>query len=157
MKRRGGRKRALGTRRRMSIPDGANQRWSLDFISDAFTDGRRFRILAVVDDFTRECLALVPDTSTSGARVARVLHNGTELDTRNNLPGPVFLWFTSPEAAGSWSMEQRSLFGLTARTAIRWRSSMRRWISNISATGWSRVLAMVTGQRAGGRPLIPSP
>lgn len=73
VKRRGGRKRALGTRRPMSVPDGPNQRWSLDFVSDAFTDGRRFRILAIVDDFTRECLALVPDTSISGARVAREL------------------------------------------------------------------------------------
>jgi putative transposase len=50
VKRRGGRKRALGTRRPMSVPDGPNQRWSLDFVSDAFTDGRRFRILAIVDD-----------------------------------------------------------------------------------------------------------
>jgi putative transposase len=57
--RRGSRKRALGTRAPMAIPQGANQRWSLDFLSDAFTDGRRFRILAIVDDFTRECLALV--------------------------------------------------------------------------------------------------
>ncbi len=45
----------------------------MDFVSDSFTDGRRFRILAVVDDFTRECLALVPDTSISGHRVAREL------------------------------------------------------------------------------------
>ena len=44
-----------------------------DFVSDSFTDGRRFRILAVVDDFTRENLALIPDTSLSGARVAREL------------------------------------------------------------------------------------
>jgi putative transposase len=70
VRRRGGRKRALGTRRPMILPSAANQRWSLDFISDAFTDGRRFRVLAVVDDFTRECLALVADTSLSGARVA---------------------------------------------------------------------------------------
>lgn len=40
----------------MTIPQGANQRWSLDFLSDALTDGPRFRILAIVDDFTRECL-----------------------------------------------------------------------------------------------------
>lgn len=73
VKRRGGRKRALGTRRPMVPPSGPNQRWSLDFVSDAFTDGRRFRILAVVDDFTRECLTLVPDTSLSGMRVAREL------------------------------------------------------------------------------------
>jgi putative transposase len=73
VRRRGGRKRALGTRRPMVLPSAANQRWSLDFISDAFTDGRRFRVPAVVDDFTRECLALVADTSLSGARVAREL------------------------------------------------------------------------------------
>jgi putative transposase len=73
VRRRGGRKRALGTRRPIETPRAENQRWSLDFASDAFTDGRRFRILAIVDDFTRECLALVPDTSLSGTRVAREL------------------------------------------------------------------------------------
>ena len=50
----------------MALPQGLNQRWCLDFLSDAFADGRRFRILAIVDDFTRECLALVADTSLSG-------------------------------------------------------------------------------------------
>ena len=73
VRRRGGRKRALGTRAPMAMPQGPNQRWSLDFLSDAFADGRRFRILAIVDDFTRECLALVPDTSLPGLRVAREL------------------------------------------------------------------------------------
>jgi putative transposase len=73
VRRRGGRKRALGERRPMETPVTANRRWSLDFVSDQMTDGRRFRILAVVDDCTRECLALVPDTSISGLRVAREL------------------------------------------------------------------------------------
>ena len=73
VRRRGGRKRALGTRAPMTLPQGPNQRWSLDFLSDTLTDGRRFRILAVVDDFTRECLCLVADTSLSGTRVAREL------------------------------------------------------------------------------------
>jgi putative transposase len=73
VRRRGGRKRALGTRAPMALPQGPNQRWSLDFLSDAFSDGRRFRILAIVDDFTRECLALIPDTSLPGRRVAREL------------------------------------------------------------------------------------
>ena len=59
--------------RRWRCRQGQNQRWSLDFVSDAFACGRRFRILCVVDDFTRECLALVPDTSLSGARVGREL------------------------------------------------------------------------------------
>lgn len=73
VRRRGGRKRALGTRRPLSLPERPNERWSLDFVSDAFTDGRRFRVLAVVDDFTRECLGLVVDTSLSGVRVVREL------------------------------------------------------------------------------------
>ena len=73
VKRRKGRKRALGTRLPLTIPQGPGQRWSLDFVSDALTDGRRFRTLCVVDDFSRECLALVADTSISGARMAREL------------------------------------------------------------------------------------
>ena len=87
----------------MTLPQGPNQRWSLDFLSDAFADGRRFRILAIVDDFTRECLALVPDTSLPGLRVVRELDaliaargrpamcvsdNGTEL-TSNGHPALV--------------------------------------------------------------------
>lgn len=74
VRRRGGRKRALGTRAPITLPQGPNQRWSLDFVSDMLTDGRRFRILAVVDDFSRECLCLVADTSLSGSRVTRELN-----------------------------------------------------------------------------------
>ncbi|MFG1287896.1 IS3 family transposase [Xanthobacter versatilis] len=73
VRRRGGRKRAIGTRAPMMIPMGPNERWSLDFVADQMTDGRRFRMLAIVDDCTRECLALVADTSLSGVRVAREL------------------------------------------------------------------------------------
>ena len=73
VRRRGGRKRALGTRAPMLVPQWPNDRWSLDFVADQFIDGRRMRILVVVDDCTRECLALVPDTSISGIRVAREL------------------------------------------------------------------------------------
>ena len=97
VRRRGGRKRAIGTRRPLEIPLVANQRWSLDFVSDQMTDGRRFRILTVIDNCTRECLALVADTSLSGARVVRELDavirqrgrpdtivsdNGTEMTSR---------------------------------------------------------------------------
>jgi len=73
VRRRGGRKRALGTRAPILIPQWPNERWSLDFVADQFLDGRRMRILIVVDDCTRECLALIPDTSISGIRVAREL------------------------------------------------------------------------------------
>lgn len=73
VRKRGGRKRAIGTRRPMLIPMAPNERWSLDFVSDQLTDCRRFRVLTIIDDCTRECLALVADTSLSGLRVAREL------------------------------------------------------------------------------------
>jgi putative transposase len=68
-----GRKRAIGTRAPMLVTLRPNERWSLDFISGQFTDGRRFRMLAIADDCTRETLALVADSSLSGNRVAREL------------------------------------------------------------------------------------
>ena len=97
VRRRRGRKRATGTREPMPVPAAPGERWSLDFLSDVFGPGRRFRILAVIDDHTRECLALVADTSISGPRVGRELDavmrvhgkpttivsdNGTELTSR---------------------------------------------------------------------------
>ncbi len=102
VRRRGGRKRALGTRAPMTLPFTINQRWSLDFVSDTLSDGRRFRILCIVDDFSRECLATVVDTSLGGVRVVRELErltlaratpemivsdNGTELTS-----GAVLRW-----------------------------------------------------------------
>ena len=74
VRRRSRRKRALGRRAPMALPQEANQRWSLDFVSDVLVDGRRFRVLVIVDDFTRGCLALIVDTSISGRRVARELN-----------------------------------------------------------------------------------
>jgi putative transposase len=55
------------------VPDKLNQTWSLDFISDSLVDGRKFRILNVMDDFNRESLALEPDTSLPALRIIRVL------------------------------------------------------------------------------------
>lgn len=86
VRRRGGRKRALGVRRPIEMAGAPNARWSLDFVSDQFTDGRRFRILCVVDDCTRTCLALVADTSISGVRVARELDRLTQIHGR---PGTI--------------------------------------------------------------------
>jgi putative transposase len=79
VRKRGGRKRALGTRAPMAIPQGPNQRWSLDFVSDCLAWGRRFRVLCIIDDFSRECLGAVVDTSISGHRVARELDRIAEL------------------------------------------------------------------------------
>jgi transposase InsO family protein len=60
----------------MAIPQGVNQRWSLDFVSDALACGRKFRILTVVDDFSRECLAL-SSTTRSPAFVPHVSSIGS--------------------------------------------------------------------------------
>ena len=79
VRKRGGRKRALETRAPMAIPQEPNQRWSLDFVSDSLSDGRRFRVLCVIDDFSRECLATVVDTSLSGIQVARELDRIAEV------------------------------------------------------------------------------
>jgi len=64
---------ALGVRGPVALPAAVNQRWSLDFVSGTLIDGQWFRMLSVVDDFSRECLALVADTWLPGRRVVREL------------------------------------------------------------------------------------
>ena len=58
-------------------PTRRNQRWALDFVSDAIAGKRSFRAFTLVDDFTRECLAIEADTSITGERVTRVLDRVT--------------------------------------------------------------------------------
>ncbi|MEF9476060.1 MAG: IS3 family transposase [Candidatus Mariimomonas ferrooxydans] len=57
----------------LELPQEPNERWSIDFMSDSLCDGRRFRILTIVDDFTRESVDIVVDTSISGERLTRIL------------------------------------------------------------------------------------
>ena len=73
VRKRRGRRKALGTRAPILVEARPNARWSLDFVHDQLANGRRFRILNIVDDVTRECLGAVPDVSISGVRVAREL------------------------------------------------------------------------------------
>ena len=77
-------RRAVGTRAPILVEAKPNARWSLDFVHDQFASGRRFRILNIVDDVTRECLAAIPDTSIPGRRVAREL---TTLIEQRGKPG----------------------------------------------------------------------
>jgi putative transposase len=67
----------------MGVPDAPNQRWSMDFVSDQLATGRRFRILNIVDDYTRECVLQLVDFSISGERVSRAL---SELVNTRGLP-----------------------------------------------------------------------
>lgn len=73
VRQRKGRRKALGTRAPILVEAKPNARWSLDFIHDQLANGRRFRILNIVDDVTRECLGAIADVSISGVRVAREL------------------------------------------------------------------------------------
>jgi putative transposase len=73
VRKRKARRRAIGTRAPILVEAKVNARWSLDFVHDQLAHGRRFRILNIVDEVTRECLAAIPDTSISGRRVAREL------------------------------------------------------------------------------------
>jgi transposase InsO family protein len=131
VRRRGGRKRALGTRAPMVLPDGPNQRWSLDFVSDTLTCSRRFRILCVVDDYTRECLALVADTSLSGVRVAREL---TRLIGMRGKPHTV-VSDNGTELTSSAILRWSS--GITSHPASRCKTASSRASTGVCATNAS--------------------
>jgi len=79
-----------------------NQQWAVDFVHDVLAGGRKFRVLSVVDEYSRECLALEVDTSFPSQRVTRALEtiiadrgkpqsirmdNGPELTSRHIWPG----------------------------------------------------------------------
>jgi transposase InsO family protein len=86
VRKRRARRRAVGTRAPILVAAKANARWSVDFVHDQLACGRRFRILNIVDDVTRECLAAIPDTSISGRRVAREL---TAVIAQRGKPGMI--------------------------------------------------------------------
>ena len=107
VRKRRARRRAVGTRAPILVEPRPNARWSLDFVHDQFACGRRFRILNIVDDVTRECLAAIPDTSISGKRVAREL---SMLIRRRGRPGLMVsdhgTEFTS-NAILAWAVESK--------------------------------------------------
>jgi len=61
------------TAQTLAVPARSNQTWSLDFMSDSFSDGRTFRTLNIIDDFNREALWIEVDTSLPAERVVQVL------------------------------------------------------------------------------------
>src|ERR1700710_1989869 len=122
VRKRRARRRAVGTRAPILAEARPNARWSLDFVHDQFANGRRFRILNVVDDVTRECLAAIPDTSIPGRRVAREL---TALIDRHGKPGMIVsdngTEFTCNTML-TWS-EDNQIAGTLSRRANRCRTA----------------------------------
>lgn len=107
VRKRKGRKRAIGVRAPILVEARRNARWSLDFVHDQMANGRRFRILNIIDDVTHECLGAIPDTSISGRRVAREL---TAVIERRGKPGVIVsdngTEFTS-HAIFAWARDQQ--------------------------------------------------
>src|SRR5690606_32838005 len=107
VRKRKARRKAPGPRAPILMGARPNARWSPDFVHDQFACGRRFRVLNIVDDVTRECLAAIPDTSISGRRVAREL---TDLIARRGKPGMIVsdhgTEFTS-NAILAWSKDHK--------------------------------------------------
>ena len=107
VRKRRARRRTVGVRAPILVEARPNARWSLDYVHDQFGCGRRFRILNIVDDVTRECLAAIPDTSISGKRVAREL---STLIRQRGKPGMIVsdheTEFTS-NAILSWANENK--------------------------------------------------
>lgn len=96
------RKKLIRPRIPMAVPTEQGQRWSLDFVHDQLVNGRRMRVLNVVDDYSRRCVGQLVDTSISGTRMARfldqlgeeyglprtiVMDNGTEMTSK-----AMFIW-----------------------------------------------------------------
>jgi putative transposase len=74
-RRRKRKRRGMGLRAPLKAPGEPNERWSMDFMADSLCDGRRFRTLNIIDEFSRECVGIEVDTSLSGKRVVRVLES----------------------------------------------------------------------------------
>jgi transposase InsO family protein len=102
VRKRRARRRAVGTRAPILVEARVNARWSLDFVHDQLAPGRRFRILNIVDDVTRECLAAIPDTSISGELTAVIAKRGKP----QMIVSDHGTEFTS-NAVLSWAGEQR--------------------------------------------------
>jgi putative transposase len=90
------RKGAAGARVVIPFPKQTNERWSMDFVTDSIVTGRRFRALAIVDDYSRECPAIEVDTSLGGRRVVGVLDRLAEI---RDLPEVITI-DNGPEFAG---------------------------------------------------------
>lgn len=86
MRKRRARRKAVGTRAPILVEARPNVCWLLDFVHDQHACGRQFRILSVVENTSRECIAAIPDISMSGRRVARELVTPIE---RRETPGMI--------------------------------------------------------------------
>jgi putative transposase len=156
VRKRKARRKAIGTRTPILVEAKVNARWSLDFVHDQFAQGRRFRILNIVDDVTRVCLAAIPDTSISGKRVAREL---TMLIGTRGKPQMIVsdngTEFTSNAMLG-WAKDHAGI-GITSHRADRCRTatsspSTAGCATSFSMRACSSISVRPVGSSAPGSP-----
>jgi hypothetical protein len=124
VRKRKGRKRDAGSRAPILIEVRPNARWSVDFVHDQLSDGRRFRILNVIDNITKECLAVIAQTSISWRRVAREL----------------VAWRGRPDLIVS---DHGTEF--TSNAMLAWSQEIRLWHQRNVQMNSQRSLGVVTG------------
>lgn len=107
LKRKRKRKTISGLRLELPKPEGRNHIWSMDFVADRTVDGRKLKVLTIVDEFTRKCHRTEVDTSITGARVCRVLE---EIGDQEGFPGFI-ITDNGPEFAGKaldeWAYQRK--------------------------------------------------
>lgn len=103
------RKKLVRPRLPMVIPTEVNERWSLDFVHDQLSNGRRFRVLNVVDDYSRVCVGQLVDLSISGQRMARFLD---QLDEIRGLPKSIVM-------DNGTEMTSKAMFFWSQKTGVK--------------------------------------
>src|SRR5690554_6058285 len=126
------RKKLARPRVPLAIPDRANERWSMDFVSDQLASGRRFRVLNIVDDYTRECVGQLTDTSISGQRVAAYLQ---QLGETRGLPKGMSATTarSSPARRCSCGRAKAASSCISSSQASRCRT--RSWKASMASSG----------------------
>lgn len=110
VRKRRARRRAIGTRAPILVEAKTNARWSLDFVHDQFANGRRYRVLNIIDDVTKQCLGAIADTSISGHRVAREL---AAIIQRHGKPGMIV-------SDNGTELTSNAIFSWTKEHGINW-------------------------------------
>ena len=141
VRKRRSRRRAVGTRAPIVVEAAANARWSLDFVHDQLACGRRFRILNIVDDVTRECLAAIPDTSISGRRVARELTALIECKRYEKGTALVAAYSPRLKRIGIQNWRRASTVAGMSRQAFDAQRGVAKGIAGrpASSTQWNRI------------------
>lgn len=138
VRRRRGRRRAMGTRAPIPVIARANARWSLDFVHDQLSCGRRFRVLNIVDDVTKECLGAIADVSLSGRRVIRELDH---IISRRGAPEMIVsdnVLHSDTQASSGRRSSSRNFQIRALKSIAGWASATMEELAAIANTGSMR-------------------